>query len=440
MGQIGNADDVGSTDSTERTASGPLAGVKVLDLSIALTGPYAAALLADQGADVVKVERPGIGDIARWVGVAVNGMSAFYLACNRGKRCIAVDLCTDEGQAIVMQLAAEADVVVQNFRPGVIDRLGLGYEAVRAINPDVVYASISGYGPEGPYRDRSAYDTVDPGLRRVRRQPGRPQRWSAHVPAPERAPTRSAPSSPARPSPPPCSPGPWGEAVSTSRWGWPTPASRSSGRNRPATRCSSTPTASMPSSFNAGFQPMRFLDGWGIVVPTTDADFAGMCKALEVEGWDDPRIRTVAERRQNRDVLEPVMDMCYAMAANLTQAEAIARFERERVAVRHGALRRRDRRRPPRRRRSACSRSSTTRSSAGPGSPATPPASTARRPPSAAPPRRWANTPTRCWPSSASAITWRRSGPPASWPEFRPPSSAATRAGRAPPAGRRARW
>jgi crotonobetainyl-CoA:carnitine CoA-transferase CaiB-like acyl-CoA transferase len=77
---------------------------------------------------------------------------------------------------------------------------------------------------------------------------------------------------------------------------------------------------------------MRFLDGWGIVVPTTDADFAGMCKALDVPGWDDPRVKTVGERRKNRDVLEPIMDMCYAMAANLTQAEAIERFERERVA------------------------------------------------------------------------------------------------------------
>ena len=89
---------------------------------------------------------------------------------------------------------------------------------------------------------------------------------------------------------------------------------------------------SMPSSFNAGFSPMRFLDGWGIVVPTTDADFAGMCKALDVPGWDDPRVKTVGERRKNRDVLEPIMDMCYAMAANLTQDEAIERFERERVA------------------------------------------------------------------------------------------------------------
>jgi crotonobetainyl-CoA:carnitine CoA-transferase CaiB-like acyl-CoA transferase len=88
---------------------------------------------------------------------------------------------------------------------------------------------------------------------------------------------------------------------------------------------------SMPSSFNAGFRPMRFLDGWGIVVPTTDADFAGMCRALHVDGFEDARIATVAERRKHRDVLEPVMDMCYAMAASLTQEEAIERFEQQRV-------------------------------------------------------------------------------------------------------------
>ncbi len=135
-------------------------GVRVLDLSIALTGPYAVALLADQGAEVIKVERPGIGDIARWVGVAVNGMSSLYLVCNRGKRSIAVDLHTPDGVDIVRRLAAESDVVVQNFRPGVMDRLGLGYDDLREVNPDIIYVSLSGFGSTGPYRDRSAYDTV----------------------------------------------------------------------------------------------------------------------------------------------------------------------------------------------------------------------------------------------------------------------------------------
>src|ERR1700733_9478146 len=139
---------------------GPMDGVRVLDLSIALTGPYVAALMANQGADVVKVERPGIGDIARWVGVAVKGMSSLYLVCNRGKRSIAVDLQQPEGVDIVLRLAERADVVLQNFRPGVMDRLGLGYEDVRSVNREAVYASISGFGSVGPYSARSAYDTV----------------------------------------------------------------------------------------------------------------------------------------------------------------------------------------------------------------------------------------------------------------------------------------
>jgi len=324
------ADRAEVTTSGVRAPEGPLAGVKVLDLSIALTGPYATTLLADQGAEVVKVERPGIGDIARWVGVAVNGMSAFYVGCNRGKRCIAVDLSTPEGVEVVIRLAAEADVVVQNFRPGVIDRLGLGYEAVKAVNPDVVYCSISGYGSEGPYRDRSAYDTsiqAYAGFAANQADPlGGPPTFLRQNAADKVSAMYAC------------------QAITAALF------ARASGRGGQhlelgmADACVSFLWAeaagnevllesdgSMPSSFNAGFQPMRFLDGWGIVVPTTDADFAGMCKALDVEGWDDPRIATVGERRKHRDVLEPVMDMCYAMAANLTQEEAIERFERERV-------------------------------------------------------------------------------------------------------------
>ena len=142
------------------STAGPMSGIRVLDLSIALTGPYAAALMADQGADVIKVERPGIGDIARWVGVAVNGMSSLYLVCNRGKRSIVADLSKPGGSRGRRRLAAECDVFLQNYRPGVMDKLGLGYEDVKAVNPGVVYASLSGFGSTGPYRDRSAYDTV----------------------------------------------------------------------------------------------------------------------------------------------------------------------------------------------------------------------------------------------------------------------------------------
>ena len=139
---------------------GPLDGIRVLDLSIALTGPYAVALLGDQGADVVKIERPGFGDIARYVGVAVNGTSALYTICNRGKRSIALDVHSDAGRDVARRLARDVDVVVQNYRPGVVERLGIGYDALAAENPDLIYASLSGFGPVGPYAKKGAYDTV----------------------------------------------------------------------------------------------------------------------------------------------------------------------------------------------------------------------------------------------------------------------------------------
>src|SRR5262245_47914900 len=128
--------------------SGPLAGIRILDLSIALAGPYAGALLADQGADVIKIERPGFGDIGRYVGVSVGGISALAHSGNRGKRALALDLQQPAGVDIFLEMARHVDVVLENFRPGVVDRLGIGYEAVRAVNPEIVYVSVSGFGPD----------------------------------------------------------------------------------------------------------------------------------------------------------------------------------------------------------------------------------------------------------------------------------------------------
>ena len=167
--------------------SGPMEGVRVLDLSIALTGPYAAALLADQGAEVVKVERPGIGDIARWVGVSVNGMSSLYLVCNRGKRSIAVDVQQPAGAEIVRRLAARADVrdpelPARRARP---PRPRLRRRRAR-VNPDVVYASLSGFGREGPYRDRSAYDTVIQAYGGFAANQADPRRRRPRLPPPDR--------------------------------------------------------------------------------------------------------------------------------------------------------------------------------------------------------------------------------------------------------------
>jgi alpha-methylacyl-CoA racemase len=141
----------------------PLDGIRVLDLSRLLPGPYCSMLLADFGADVVKVEDTGAGDYMRWARPAYDGVdetaaSALFVALNRGKRSIRVDLKHPEGRDVLLDLVRSADVVLESFRPGVLDRLGVGYEAMREVNPGIVVCAISGYGQDGPYRDRAGHD------------------------------------------------------------------------------------------------------------------------------------------------------------------------------------------------------------------------------------------------------------------------------------------
>ena len=136
------------------TAASPLTGLKVLDFSQFLAGPYATLRLADLGADVIKVERKGQGDLSRYLYVSdvlIDGESTIFHAINRGKRSVAVDLKSEDGKEAIWDLVEEADVVIQNFRPGVIDKLGFGPEAVRARNPGIVYGSVSGYGAENDW-------------------------------------------------------------------------------------------------------------------------------------------------------------------------------------------------------------------------------------------------------------------------------------------------
>ena len=135
-------------------------GIRIVDLSVALTGPLAAGMLVDQGASCVKVEQAPTGDLIRWLGSTVAGISSMFQVANRGKRSIVVDLRHADGLAIIRDLIAEADVLVQNFRPGVAERLGVAYDDVRSIRPDIVYADLTGFGPGGPYSQRRAYDTV----------------------------------------------------------------------------------------------------------------------------------------------------------------------------------------------------------------------------------------------------------------------------------------
>ena len=141
--------------------SAPLAGVRVADLSRVLAGPYCTMVLADLGADVVKVERPAGGDETRsWGPPFAGGEAAYYLSVNRGKRSCALDLSRPEGRALALELCAGADVVVENFKVGGAERLGVGYDAVRELNPKVVYCSITGFGSEREPVGRPGYDFV----------------------------------------------------------------------------------------------------------------------------------------------------------------------------------------------------------------------------------------------------------------------------------------
>ncbi|MCU1328514.1 MAG: L-carnitine dehydratase/bile acid-inducible protein [Bryobacterales bacterium] len=139
----------------------PLGGLKVLDFSHALAGPYATLLLADYGADVYKLEAPGGSDMGRgWGPPFQSGMASYFLGLNRGKQGLAIDLKQPEGIELCLRLAEKMDILIENFRPGTMDRLGLGYEAVRARNKRLIYCSISGYGQNGPSRNEAAMDLI----------------------------------------------------------------------------------------------------------------------------------------------------------------------------------------------------------------------------------------------------------------------------------------
>lgn len=137
-----------------------LEGVRVLDLTRVLAGPYATMVLADLGAEVIKVELPGSGDESRGFGPFQNGESAYFTSVNRGKKSVTIDMRHERGSDLVQRLAGSCDVLVENFRPGSMDRFGLGYEALHAQFPRLVYASISGFGQTGPYAQRPAYDVL----------------------------------------------------------------------------------------------------------------------------------------------------------------------------------------------------------------------------------------------------------------------------------------
>ena len=140
--------------------SGPYKGVRVLELTSTVSGPFAGMMLADQGADVIKIEPPGIGDLARFMGTIKDGMGAMFSTLNRNKKCICLDFKNEEDLEVLKKLVSTADVLIENYRPGIVKKLGIDYESLSKINPDLIYCSISGYGQSGPYKEKKVYDPL----------------------------------------------------------------------------------------------------------------------------------------------------------------------------------------------------------------------------------------------------------------------------------------
>jgi len=306
---------------------GPMHGIRIVDLTIALSGPYAIGILADQGAEVIKVEPPGLGDIGRWVGVAFGGVSAMAQMVNRGKRSLAVNLRSEEGREIVRTLARRADVFAQNFRPGVIERLGLGYAELARENPRLVYLSISGFGADGPYAHKSAYDPVVQaygGLAAVQAgRDGDPQ-LIRHTAADKiTALTASQALSAALFARERGAGGQHLEVTmleSVVQFVWADAAGNEVLLNG---------DGSQPSSFSRDQKLWKTKDGWIIAAPTSDKDVAAICKGLGVDGWDDPSVRTIVARRQHPELFVALLRRVTDRVATMTSAEALAGMERE---------------------------------------------------------------------------------------------------------------
>ena len=304
---------------------GPLDGVRVLDLTTMVSGPVATMMLADQGADVIKIEAPA-GDIMRQYGVVHRGMSASFLSCNRSKRSLCVDLKTAEGLAIVRKLAATADVLVQNFRPGAIERMGLGEDVVRELKPDIIFVSISGFGESGPYAHQRVYDPVIQALCglcdiQTDNETGRPHMVRTIVPDKTTSVTAA-------------------QAITAALF-----ARERTGKGQHIRLAMLDtmvaylwPEASSPLTFvenqqdPAGQQAgpdliFRTADGYITAGAVSDAEWAGMCRAFGREELiEDPRFKTAAARGRNRTERRTIMNQ---EIAKWPTAEILTRLDRE---------------------------------------------------------------------------------------------------------------
>lgn len=306
--------------------TGPLHGFRLVEMSVALTGPLAVGMLVDQGAEAIKIEQPGFGDQGRHVGVAKAGISAMFQVINRGKRSIAVDAHDPRGRDIVLDLIADADGFVANMRPGALDRLGLGAEAMHARNPDLVIAAITGFGADGPYAHRRVYDSVVQAqaglaasqmgldddepvfLRQVAADKITAYTACQAITAAFLARERGA----------------GGQVIDLSMLDSVIAFLFADAAGHEVVL--DNDMAHVPQSFSAQQKAMRFLDGFAVVTPVTDAEFHGITASFDVDS-SDPRLATMADRFVNKELMSEKMREVHAAAATRTLAEATAAME-----------------------------------------------------------------------------------------------------------------
>ncbi|MBK7814918.1 MAG: CoA transferase [Rhodocyclaceae bacterium] len=306
---------------------GPFAGVRIIELANSLAAPGAAAVLADQGADVIKVEPPGVGDILRYIGASRNGISGIFEQFNRGKRSIALNLKDPEGQAILQGLVRDADVVLHNFRPGVAERIGAGYAQLKGLNPGLIYATLTGFGTSGPYAGRPAYDNVVQAFAGIaysqeNAQTGEPQQYyqviadklsglttaqaiGAALFARER--------------------GAGGQEISVAMidavaaFLWPD--------------ASGTAVFGNPEGAVAGQQVakgnrlMKFRDGWAQIAPVDDSSFQATCRILGEDVSGDERFATVQGRNRHAKEVRDLFVRLYFRAESMFVDEVVAQLE-----------------------------------------------------------------------------------------------------------------
>ncbi len=312
-------------------AQGPLVGVRVLDLTRILAGPFCTTMLADLGAEVIKVEPLGAGDDTRiWGPPFEDGESAYFLSVNRGKKSVAADLKTPGGREAVCRLAARCDVFVENFRPGVADRLGVGYAELSALNPGLVYLSISGFGKDGPYRDRAGFDLIAQAMSGVMSMTGDPDGG-------------------------PCKVGIALGDLAAGMWGAYGVAAALLARERDGRGphidlglldgCVALLTSLSGSYFMDGriagrwgsghpqivpYQALRTKDREIVVGVTSEKFWRDFCEALEApELAEDPRFIDIPRRERNRAALIPLIE---ERLARRGAAEWIARLEAKGIA------------------------------------------------------------------------------------------------------------